>query len=104
MNVISDSQSPRRISAAQVTGPLTAFAATICKPSGVQEQRLKYVVRGECVKGCEMVCSSTKLFTQSCAVVCGVGEVNLKTRTVRSSLAVAKYLFAGSKVMPLTRE
>jgi hypothetical protein len=40
--------------------------------------------------------------TWSCAVALGGGEVKRKILIVRSSLAVAKYLLAGSKVMPLT--
>jgi hypothetical protein len=54
------------------------------------------------LNGFVIVCSRTKLFTISCAVEFGAGEVKRKTLIVRSSLAVAKYLFAGSKVMPLT--
>ena len=38
----------------------------------------------------------------ACAVAFGGGGVHRKTFIVRSSLAVAKYLFAGSNVMPLT--
>lgn len=54
------------------------------------------------MKGPAMVVSSIKLLTWSCAVAFGGGELKRKTLIVRSSLAVAKYLFAGSKVMPLT--
>ena len=88
--------------ATQLTGPLTAFAAAMWFPSGDQEHLLKYVVRGEEVKGAAIVCSRTKLFTESYADAFTGGEVNRNNLMVRSSLAVAKYLFAGSKVMPLT--
>lgn len=88
--------------ATELTGPLTAFAAAICIPSGDHEQRRKYAVKGELAKGAVMVCSKTKLFIWSWEVELGAGEVNRKMRTVRSSLAVAKYLFAGSNVIPLT--
>lgn len=49
-----------------------------------------------------MVRSRTKLLVWSWAVELGAGGVKRKMRTVRSSLAVAKYLLAGSNVMPLT--
>jgi hypothetical protein len=71
-------------------------------PSGDQEHRLKYVVRGEFAKGAVTVVSSTKLLTWSCEVALGGGEVKRNILIVRSSLAVAKYLLAGSNVIPLT--
>ena len=49
-----------------------------------------------------MLCSSVKLFIWSWEVELGPGDVNRKILIVRSSLAVAKYLLAGSNVMPLT--
>lgn len=49
-----------------------------------------------------MVVSRIKLFIWSCAEELGPGDVKPKILMVLSSLAVAKYLFAGSNVMPLT--
>lgn len=54
------------------------------------------------MKGALIVVSRTKLLTISCWVALGSGGVNLKIFIVRSSLAVAKNLLAGSNVMPLT--
>jgi len=84
------------------TGPLTALAAAIWFPSGDQEHLLKYVVSGEPWKGATIVVSSMKLLVESYAVEFGRGEVYRKILTVLSSLAVAKYLLAGSKVIPFT--
>ena len=59
-------------------------------------------MRGEEAKGDTIVYSSVKLLIESYEVALGAGDVNRKSLMVRSSLAVAKYLFAGSNVMPLT--
>ena len=59
-------------------------------------------MRGEEAKGDMIVYSSVKLLIESYEVALGAGDVNRKSLMVRSSLAVAKYLFAGSNVMPLT--
>jgi hypothetical protein len=88
--------------ATTLTGPFVALAAAMCVPSGDQEQRRKYVVRGENRKESLIVASRTKLLTWSWAVELGAGGVNRQILTVLSSLAVAKYLLAGSNTMPLT--
>lgn len=54
------------------------------------------------MKGAVMVCSSMKFPGASYEVAPGGGGVNRNSLIVRSSLAVAKYLFAGSNAMPLT--
>jgi hypothetical protein len=60
------------------------------------------VVKGEDVKGACIVLSRLKLLRWSWAEEVGAGEVKFHIFKVLSSLAVAKYLFAGSKQMPLT--
>ena len=102
IRLISLSQLPRFMIATELTGPFTALAAAIWDPSGDQEHRRKYVVKGDSLNGLVIVVSTVKLVCWSCAVALAAGEVKRKILMLLSSLAVAKYLFAGSKVSPLT--
>src|SRR4051812_17944604 len=93
------SQRVRSIMATLLTGPFTALAAAIWLPSGDQLHRRKYVVSGELLNGVLIVLWRRKLLTTSCGVAFGAGGVKRKILMVRSSFAVAKYLFAGSNVI-----
>ena len=93
--LISLSQVPRLMMVTVASGRFVALAAAMWLPSGDHEHRRKYVDDGEPLNGAEMVASTANDSVDPTRWYRTI-------LSVRSSDAVAKYWFAGSKETPLT--